>query len=105
MAIVYIHFLKKNLKHGCYNASVGNLRVIDKARIIQKLNKNCKIQITKSNDVRSYRLSSEKLIKTGFKFKHKLIPSLKEMLLMFKDGKIKDLPNFYSLKWLSNYKK
>lgn len=105
MANVYIHFLKKNLKQGCYNASDGNLRVIDKARIIQKLNKNCKIQITKSNDVRSYRLSSEKLIKTGFKFKHKLIPSLKEMLLMFKDGKIKDLPNFYSLKWLSNYKK
>jgi len=104
MANVYIHFLKKNLKQGSYNASDGNLRVIDKAKIIQKLSKNCKIKITKSNDIRSYRLSSEKLIKTGFKFKHKLIPSLNEMFFMFKSGKIKDLPNFYSLKWLSEFK-
>ena len=104
MANVYIHFLRKNLKQGSYNASDGNLRVIDKAKIIQKLSKNCKIKITKSNDIRSYRLSSEKLIKTGFKFKYKLIPSLNEMYQMFKSGKIKDLPNFYSLKWLSEFK-
>jgi nucleoside-diphosphate-sugar epimerase len=104
MANIYIHFLRKNLKQGSYNASDGNLRVIDKAKIIQKLSKNCKIKITKSNDIRSYRLSSEKLIKTGFKFKHELIPSLYEMYQMFKDGKIKDLPNFYSLKWLSEFK-
>jgi nucleoside-diphosphate-sugar epimerase len=104
MANVYIHFIRKDLKPGAYNASDGNLRVIDKAKIIQKFSKNCKIKITKSNDIRSYRLSSEKLIKTGFKFKYKLIPSLNEMYQMFKSGKIKDLPNFYSLKWLSEFK-
>jgi len=91
-----VHFLKKNLKQGAYNASDGNLRVIDKAKIIQKLSKNCKIKITKSSDTRSYRLSSEKLIKTGFKLEHKLIPSLDKMFKMFKNGEIKDLPNFYS---------
>ena len=96
MANVYVHFLKKNLKQGVYNASDGNLRVIDKAKIIQKLSKNCKIKITKSSDTRSYRLSSEKLIKTGFKLKYKLIPSLDKMFKMFKSGEIKDLPNFYS---------
>ena len=96
MANIYVHFLKKNLKQGSYNASDGNLRVIDKAKIIQKFNKNCKIKVTKSNDIRSYRVSSEKLIKTGFKIKHKLVPSLNEMYEMFKEGKIKDLPNFYS---------
>ena len=96
MANIYVHFLRKNLKQGSYNASDGNLRVIDKAKIIQKLSKNCKIKITKSNDIRSYRLSSEKLIKTGFKFKYKLIPSLNEMYQMFKNGEIEDLPNFYS---------
>lgn len=105
MANVYVHFLQKDLKVGSYNASDGNLRVIDKAKIIQKLSYNCKIKITKSNDIRSYRLSSEKLISTGFKFKHKLIPSLNEMYQMFKNGEIKDLPNFYSLKWLSEFKK
>jgi len=105
MANVYIHFIKKNLKPGAYNASDGNLRVIDKAKIIQKFNKNCKIKITKSNDIRSYRLSSEKLIGTGFKFQNQLIPSLMEMFQMFKNGKIRDLPNFYSLKWLSEFKK
>ena len=96
MAKIYVHFLKKNLEQGAYNASAGNLRVIDKAKIIKKLSKNCKIKITKSNDIRSYRLSSEKLIKTGFKLEHKLIPSLDKMFKMFKNGEIKDLPNFYS---------
>ena len=96
MANVYIHFLRKNLKQGAYNASDGNLRVIDKAKIIQKLGKNCKLKITKNNDIRSYRLSSEKLIKTGFKLEHKLIPSLDKMFKMFKSGKIEDLRNFYS---------
>ena len=93
-----------DLKEGSYNASDGNLKVIDKAKIIQKLSKNCKIKITKSNDIRSYRLSSKKLIKTGFKFKHQLVPSLKEMFDMFKNNEIKDLPNFYSLKWLSEFR-
>ena len=105
MANVYIHFIRKDLKPGAYNASDGNLRVIDKAKIIQKFSKNCKIKITKSNDIRSYRLSSEKLLRTGFKFQNQLIPSLIEMFQMFKNGEIKDLPNFYSLKWLSEFKK
>ncbi len=105
MASIYLFFIKRNLPQGVYNASSGNLRVIDKARIIKKLSKNCKIKIKKINDIRSYRLSSDKLLKLGFKFKNELLPSLKEMFLMFKNKEIKDLPNFYSLRWIKAIKK
>tara|TARA_Y100001958_G_C21201597_1_gene528193 strand:+ start:512 stop:1462 length:951 start_codon:yes stop_codon:yes gene_type:complete len=105
MASIYLFFIRRNLPQGIYNASTGNLRVIDKAKIIKKLSKNCQIKIKKINDVRSYRLSSDKLLKQGFKFKCKLLPSLKEMFEMFKSKKIKDLPNFYSLKWIKEIKK
>ena len=103
MANVYIHFLRKNLKVGSYNASDGNLKVIDKAKIIQKLSKIVKLKLQKVMilDLIGY---LQKLIKTGFKFKHKLIPSLKEMYDMFKNNEIKDLPNFYSLKWLFEFR-
>tara|TARA_Y100001980_G_C14540974_1_gene318842 strand:+ start:111 stop:1082 length:972 start_codon:yes stop_codon:yes gene_type:complete len=105
MASIYLFFIKRNLPQGVYNASNGNLRVIDKAKIIQKLSNNCKIKIKKIYDIRSYRLSSDKILKLGFKFENKLLPSLKEMFLMFKSKKIKDLPNFYSLKWIKEIKK
>lgn len=105
MASIYLFFIRRNLPQGIYNASNGNLRVIDKAKIIKKLSKNCQIKIKKINDVRSYRLSSDKLLKQGFKFKCKLLPSLKEMFEMFKSKKIKDLPNFYSLKWIKEINK
>ena len=69
MVQIYHHFLiKKSLPAGCYSAGFENIAIIDLAKKIQK-KINCKIIIKKSNDPRSYRLNSDKLLKTGYKQK------------------------------------
>ena len=66
MVSVYLHFLEKtNLPSGAYNAGFENISILNIAKKIKKLI-NSKILIEKSNDPRSYRQSSFKLLKTGF---------------------------------------
>lgn len=107
MVDLYIFILNKykKIKSGAYNASSGNLKVIDKAKIILKLDKNIKIKIKKIKDIRSYRVDSTKLKKLGFYPKVKLIDGLKELYNLFKERKIPEKPEFYSIYWVNTLKK
>ena len=49
----------------------------------------CTIKVVKSNDPRSYRLSSNKIIKSGFKPRKKVINAIDELLIYFKKNKFK----------------
>lgn len=104
MVDLYLHFLKKNLKSGIYNASSGNLTANKTASEIKKLIK-CKIDKKKSNDPRSYRLSSDKIKKTGFKFRWNLKKGIKEIIEKYKEKKIQNKKEYYSINWLKRYKK
>ena len=66
MVRVYQHFLsKRHIPSGCYNAGFENISILDIAKaVISKV--PAEIIVTESNDPRSYRQSSEKLIQTGF---------------------------------------
>lgn len=90
MVRIYFHFLKnKKLPSGCYNAGFENISIINLAKKIQGKIK-CKIKIKKSNDPRSYRLNSDKLLKTGFKqqyFVEDGINEIKEKLQLNKVSK------------------
>ena len=90
MVRIYEHFLKnKKLPNGFYNAGFENISIINLAKKIKK-KLNCKIIIKKSNDPRSYRLNSDKLIKTGFKqkfFTDDGINEIKEKLKLQKVNK------------------
>ena len=89
MTNLYLHFLNRNIKPGIYNASAGNLSANKTAQEIKNKIPNCKITIEKSNDPRSYRLSNEKIIKTGFKFKTSLSEGIDELIDFYNKGKIK----------------
>ena len=56
----------------------------------------------KSNDPRSYRLSSQKLKKTGFKFKTSLHEGINELKKYFEIGKIKNTKSAYSINWIKS---
>ena len=58
-------YKKKNLK-GIFNAGFENLSILNIAKKIQE-KIDCRIKILKSNDPRSYRLDSSKILKEGFK--------------------------------------
>ena len=57
------------------------------------------IVIKSKNDPRSYRLSSNKLLKIIFKYKKGIIDAIKVKLLYFMK-KLKDKPNYHSVSWL-----
>ena len=65
---IFEHFIfSKKLKTGVYNAGFENLSIYNIAKKIAKKTK-AKIKIIKStNDPRTYKLNSNKLLKTGFK--------------------------------------
>ena len=100
---VYEFFLKQNLKSGFYNAGFENLKIIDIAKIIQKKTK-AKIKISKSNDPRSYRQDSSKLLKLGFKKKFSVKSAIDEIINAYKNFNLRDKPINYTVKWMQKLK-
>ena len=61
-----------------------------------------KIIISKSKDVRSYRLDSSKLKKTGFKPLFRVEDAIAEIKTKFVNKKLKIRKNNFSVNWLKN---
>ena len=102
MARVYLHFIKNSsIAHGIYNAGFENLSIINIARLVQK-QLGTKIIYKKSNDKRSYRLDSTKLIKTGFKPNYCVSDAIKELISL--DKFYKDTSNCYNVKTMKKLK-
>lgn len=95
---LYIYLLEQGDKiQGVFNAGFENLSILEIANEI-KTNTNADIQLTESNDPRSYRLNSDKLLSTGFKPKKTVIDAIHEIKELFKQGIIKDEEKYYNLK-------
>ena len=58
------------------------------------------IKITESNDPRSYRQDSSKLLNTGFKPKFKVIDAIKDIEKAFREQNLPDGDNCYTVKWM-----
>ena len=104
MANVYQHFLTHpELPSGCYNAGFENLRIIDIALQVQK-GTGAEIIISESNDPRSYRQDSSKLLATGFEPKFGVQSAINEITEAFKSGNLEDGENCYTVKWMKHIK-
>lgn len=100
---VYEFFLKKNIKSGFYNAGFENMKIIDIAKIISKKT-NSNIKILKSNDPRSYRQDSSKLLGLGFKRKYNVENAIDEIIHSLKNKEIEDSPKFHTVNWMKKMK-
>lgn len=69
MVGAYLHLLECNVPSGCYNAGFENLSLLAIANLVTR-QLPAEIVITGSNDPRSYRLNSAKLMATGFRPRH-----------------------------------
>ncbi len=101
IADLYIHLLNNRnvIKTGTYNAGFENITILDIANMIkEKL--ECEIVIKDSNDPRSYRQDSGKIISTGFKPKKSVDIAIKELIEAYKKGQLVDTPNAYTVKWM-----
>ena len=101
---VYLHFLEnRSLPHGNYNAGFENISIKNLA--IKISNKTLsKIEITESNDIRSYRHNSDKLQATGFKTLYQIDDAIDDICNKFKLGIIKDRPEWHTVKWMKSLK-
>lgn len=104
MASVYTHFLNKNgLGSGIYNAGFENISVMDIARMVQEVFE-VEIEVKTTNDPRSYRQDSTKLIDTGFVRKKSVSDAIAEITAKLKNGSIKDESRWHTVKWMSAQK-
>lgn len=95
--------LKKNrtTKNIIFNLGFENLSILNIAKRIQKvLKKNSKILIKKSNDPRSYRQNSDRILKEGFKPENKIEDAIKQIRLKFVEKKFFDKKSYYRVNTL-----
>ena len=100
MISLYLFFIKnKKFPAGCYNGGFENLSILNIAKRIQKkINSN--IIISKSNDNRSYRLDSSKLLRLGFVPKFTIDHAIDENIILFNKKILKENKSFFNVKWM-----
>jgi nucleoside-diphosphate-sugar epimerase len=96
---VYLHMIDHPDVTGIYNAGFENISILDIANIVTK-HVPVEIVVTESNDPRSYRVNSDKLLATGFKPKKSVEDAVTEIISHYREGKLKDEDRYYNLKWM-----
>ncbi|MCG8528538.1 MAG: SDR family oxidoreductase [Opitutales bacterium] len=93
----YHHFLARPELTGIYNVGFENISIMDIAMLVQKY-VDAEIVVTPSNDPRSYRLSSKKLLGTGFKPLSSVENAIVELKELWEKGTLKDGDEFYNIR-------
>lgn len=96
---VYLHLIDHPEVTGIFNAGFENISILDIAHLVTKY-VPVEIVITASNDPRSYRVNSDKLLATGFKPKKTVEHAVREIIEKYRSGILMDEERFYNLKWM-----
>ena len=100
MVNTYKHFINNpQIESGFYNAGFENISILDIARLVQE-KVECKVEVLASNDPRSYRQDSSKLLKTGFQPMHLIKDAIDDICNYYKVGKLKAGDINYTVKWM-----
>lgn len=102
MVNVYRHFIAApNLPSGCYNAGFENISIMDIARrVAEKV--PAEIVVTSSNDPRSYRQNSDKLLATGFKQQFTVSDAINDLAVKYQAGELLDEDRCYTVRWMKH---
>ncbi len=96
---IYVFMLNHPEHRGIYNAGFENISIMDIAgRVVEHA--PARITVTESNDPRSYRVNSDKLLATGFRPKKTVDDAIRELVHKFRCGELKDEHRFHNLKWM-----
>jgi len=102
MVNVYRHILANpQLPSGAYNAGFENISILDIAqKVADKL--GAEIKVTESNDPRSYRQNSDKLLATGFVPLYSVSDAIDEVISKYQSGELVDNDQCYTVKWMNH---
>ena len=96
---VYLHLIDHPEVTGIFNTGFENISILDIANLVTKY-VPAEIIVTASNDPRSYRVNSDKLLATGFKPKKTVEHAIQEVIEKYRSGILKNEEHFYNLKWM-----
>ena len=96
---LYLFMLEHPELRGVYNAGFENISIMEIAERVTE-HAPAKITVTESNDPRSYRINSDKLLSAGFRPKRTVDDAIKELVHRYRLGELKDEERFHNLKWM-----
>ncbi len=96
---LYLYLLERPDVVGIYNAGFENLSIRQIAEMACK-KAAAKITIVPSNDPRSYRVNSDKLLATGFKPTKTVENAIDDICSAFRQGHLQDQERFHTVKWM-----
>lgn len=100
---LYVFLLDNPSVQGVFNAGFENLSIMQIAEdVVSRV--PAEIIRTPSNDPRSYRINSDKLLAAGFKPKYTVANAIEEIIAAHKSGELNDEPRFHNLKWMQQQK-
>ena len=102
MVNVYRHFLAHpDLPTGCYNAGFENISILEIAERVQQ-RVSAEIVVTESNDPRSYRQNSDKLLATGFSPQYSVSDAIDEVIAKYHSGELVESDRCYTVRWMKH---
>lgn len=97
IADLYIFLSEHPEITGIFNAGFENISILDIAnRVTHYI--PAEIAVSPSNDPRSYRLNSDKLLATGYRPKKKVDDAIREIIEKYNAGVLRDEERYYNLK-------
>jgi nucleoside-diphosphate-sugar epimerase len=98
---VYLFALDRRLA-GVYNAGFENLSVLEIAQRIAA-RAAAEVQVRPSNDPRSYRVCSDRLLAAGFLPKKNVAIAIDEIVAAYRDGSLRDDPSSHNVTWMKQH--
>ena len=97
-----MNFFLNNSHEGVYNVGFENISIMDLGHQLNKIT-GAPIKVVKSNDPRSYRLNSDKLLGLGFTPKYKVVDAITDIVQAYNSGRLIDNPIHYNVNWLKSF--
>lgn len=100
MVDVYLFCIERGAKlQGIYNASFENLTVREIADIVIR-HVPAELKVAPSNDPRSYRMCSDKIMAAGFKPKKNAEQAVVDIIGAYRKNLLKDQDAYYNVRWM-----
>jgi nucleoside-diphosphate-sugar epimerase len=96
---LYLFLLNRPDVSGIYNAGFENLSIRRIAEMACE-KASARINVFPSNDPRSYRVNSDKLLATGFRPRKTVENAIDEICHAYREGRLKDEERFHTLPWM-----
>ncbi len=96
---LYVFLLNNPEATGVFNAGFENISILDIANMVAEKFPT-KITVLESNDPRSYRVNSDRLLAAGFEPKRTVGDAITEIIASYQRGDLKNEPHFHNLKWM-----